>query len=79
LAESVLLALAGAVVGSLLGLALPRLLSQVRAMSGLIEGNIDPLVVVQGIAIALLMGFAGAAYPAYWGASLRPIDALRHK
>ena len=79
LAESVLLALAGAVLGSLLGLVLPRLLSQVRAMSGLIEGNIDPLVVVQGFAIALLMGFAGAAYPAYWGASLRPIDALHHK
>jgi putative ABC transport system permease protein len=79
LAESVLLALAGAALGSLAGLILPRLLAQVRAMSGLIEGNIDPLVVVQGFAIALLMGFAGAAYPAYWGASLRPIDALHHK
>ncbi|HEV3342448.1 MAG TPA: ABC transporter permease, partial [Pirellulales bacterium] len=79
LAESVLLALAGAVVGSLLGLMLPKLLAQVRTMSGLIEGNIDPLVVLQGFGIALLMGFAGAAYPAYWGASLRPIDALHHK
>ncbi|HWB10205.1 MAG TPA: ABC transporter permease [Pirellulales bacterium] len=79
LAESVLLALAGAVLGSLLGLMLPKLLAQVRAMSGLIEGNIDPLVVLQGLAIALLMGLAGAAYPAYRGASLRPIDALHHK
>jgi putative ABC transport system permease protein len=79
LAESILLALAGAMIGSLVGLVLPRLLAQVRAMSGLIEGNIDPMVVVQGFAIALLMGFAGAAYPAYWGASLRPIDALHHK
>jgi putative ABC transport system permease protein len=79
LAESVLLALAGAALGSLIGLILPRLLAQVRAMSGLIEGNIDPLVVIQGVAIALLMGLAGAAYPAYWGASLRPIDALHHK
>lgn len=79
LAESVLLALAGAALGSLAGLILPRLLAQVRAMSGLIEGNIDPVVVMQGVAIALLMGLAGAAYPAYWGASLRPIDALHHK
>jgi putative ABC transport system permease protein len=79
LAESVLLALAGAVLGSALGLVLPRLLAQMRAMSGLIEGNIDPIVVLQGFALALLMGFAGAAYPAYWGASLRPIDALHHK
>lgn len=79
LAESVLLALAGAILGSLVGVVLPRLLAQVRAMSGLIEGNVDPMVVVQGFAIALLMGFVGAAYPAYWGASLRPIDALHHK
>lgn len=78
-AESVLLALAGAMLGSLVGLALPKALAQVRAMSGLIEGNIDPLVVVQGCAVALLMGLLGAAYPAYWGASLRPIDALHHK
>lgn len=77
--ESALLALAGAVLGSALGVILPKLLGQVRTMSGLIEGNIDPVVVLQGFGIALLMGFAGAAYPAYRGASLRPIDALRHK
>jgi putative ABC transport system permease protein len=79
LAESVLLALAGAVLGSLMGLILPKLLAHARTMSGLIEGNIDPMVVLQGFGIALLMGIAGAAYPAYWGASLRPIDALHHK
>lgn len=77
--ESALLALTGAVLGSALGVILPKLLGQVRTMSGLIEGNIDPVVVLQGFGIALLMGFAGAAYPAYRGASLRPIDALRHK
>lgn len=77
--ESALLALAGAVLGSALGVIMPKLLGQVRTMSGLIEGNIDPLVVLQGFGIALLMGFVGAAYPAYRGASLRPIDALRHK
>jgi putative ABC transport system permease protein len=79
LAESALLAVAGAILGSALGVALPKLLGQMRAMSGLVEGSIDPLVVLQGFAIALVMGFAGAAYPAYWGASLRPIDALQHK
>ncbi len=77
--ESALLALTGAVLGSALGVILPKLLGQVRTMSGLIEGNIDPIVVLQGFGIALLMGFAGAAYPAYRGASLRPIDALRQK
>jgi putative ABC transport system permease protein len=79
LAESILLGFAGAAVGSLMGLVLPKVLSQVRAMSGLIEGNIDLIVIVQGFAIALLMSFAGAAYPAYWGGSLQPIDALHHK
>ena len=79
LAESALLALAGAVLGSALGLMFPKLLGQVRAMSGLIEGSIDPVVVLQGFGIALFMGLAGAAYPAYWGASLRPIEALQKK
>jgi putative ABC transport system permease protein len=79
LAESALLALAGAVLGSAMGLVLPKLLGQVRSMSGLIEGNIEPIVVVQGFGIALLMGLLGAAYPAYWGASLRPIEALQKK
>lgn len=78
LAESALLAVAGAVLGSLMGLALPKLLGQVRSMSGLIEGSIDPVILAQGFAIALFMGLAGAAYPALWAASLRPIDAL-HK
>ncbi|HVX15206.1 MAG TPA: ABC transporter permease [Pirellulales bacterium] len=79
LAESALLALTGAVLGSALGLALPKLLGHVRAMSGLIEGTVDPLVVLQGFGIALLMGLVGAAYPAYWGASLRPIEAMQRK
>ncbi|MGH7140609.1 MAG: ABC transporter permease [Pirellulales bacterium] len=79
LVESALLALAGATAGSAVGMMLPKLLGKVRAMSGLIEGNIEPVVVLQGFAIALVMAFAGAAYPAYRGASLRPIDALRHK
>lgn len=77
--ESAMLALAGAVLGSVLGVLLPKMLGQVRTMSGLIEGNTDPLALLEGFGIALLMGIAGAAYPAYRGASLRPIDALRHK
>lgn len=77
--ESAMLALAGAVLGSMLGVLLPKMLGQVRTMSGLIEGNTDPLALLEGFGIALLMGIAGAAYPAYRGASLRPIDALRHK
>jgi putative ABC transport system permease protein len=79
LVESALLAITGAIAGSAVGMVLPKLLGHVRAMSGLIEGSIEPVVVLQGFAIALVMAFAGAAYPAYRGASLRPIDALRHK
>lgn len=79
LVESALLAITGATAGSAVGMVLPKLLGKLRAMSGLIEGNIEPVVVLQGFAIALVMAFAGAAYPAYRGASLRPIDALRHK
>jgi hypothetical protein len=29
--------------------------------------------------MAIFVGVAGAAYPAWWGASLSPIEALRKK
>ncbi|HEV3006844.1 MAG TPA: ABC transporter permease [Pirellulales bacterium] len=79
LAESLLLTLGGAVVGSLAGVAFTRLLSHLPITSGVVQGTIAPRVIVQGFAIALAMGIGGAAYPAYWSTRLRPVEALRAK
>ena len=79
LGESLVLSLAGAVAGSLGAVGATRLLSRLPAVNGLIDGSIGPLVFGQGFAIALAVGFAGAAWPAYHGARLRPADAVRHE
>jgi putative ABC transport system permease protein len=79
LGESVLLSFGGAVIGSAAALLLTRFLSRMPMTSELIEGKIAPVIFVEGFLLALLVGFAGALYPAYWGANLQPIEAMRKK
>ena len=77
--ESLLLSVGGAIVGSIAAVLLTRFLSRMPMTSGLIGGEIAPVIFVEGFLLALLVGFAGALYPAYWGANLRPIEAMRRK
>ncbi len=79
LGESVFLSFGGAIIGSLAAVLLTRLLSHMPITSGLIQGKIAPVIFVEGFLLAMLVGFAGALYPAYWGANLRPIEAMRKK
>jgi putative ABC transport system permease protein len=79
LGESVLLSFGGAVIGSAAALLLTRFLSRMPMTSELIEGKIAPVIFVEGFLLALLVGFAGALYPAFWGANLQPIEAMRKK
>jgi putative ABC transport system permease protein len=75
--EGLLLSVLGGVVGTLAAMAMLSVLSNMPATSGVIDGRIAPAVVAQGFVIAVLVGVAGAAYPAWWGASLLPTEALR--
>jgi len=77
--ESFFLSLGGAVVGALSALGLTHLLSKMPVTAGLVSGDVQPVIVLQGFLLALLVGFVGAIYPAYWGANLSPIEALRRK
>lgn len=79
LMESMLLSLAGGVVGTAGALLLTRFLSTQRSVSGLIVTHVSPDVIVQGFLIAFFVGLLGAAYPAYRGAQLMPTEALRHE
>ena len=53
-------------------------LAQFPRVNGFIEGGIAPVVIVQGVAIAALIGLVGGAYPAIRAARLLPTEAIRH-
>jgi ABC-type antimicrobial peptide transport system permease subunit len=36
-------------------------------------------VILKGFLLAVAIGVGGAIYPAYWGANLRPVEAMRRK
>jgi putative ABC transport system permease protein len=77
--ESVLLSIGGGVIGTAGGLGLIVLLSHFPAVSGVVHAAISPGIVIEGFAIAIFVGIAGAAYPAYRGSRLLPTEALRHE
>jgi putative ABC transport system permease protein len=77
--ESLLLSVGGAAIGTLAAIGLTKFLSGFHVTSGLIQGQIAPAVMVQGTLVAILVGVSGAAYPALWGASQAPTEAMRRK
>jgi putative ABC transport system permease protein len=77
--ESLVLSLAGAVLGILGAVLLVRLLSALPASSGFVHGGIAPEVMAQGLLIALAVGLIGGVYPALRGSRLLPTEALRHE
>lgn len=79
LLESVVLSIIGAAVGSLGAFVLVRLLTQVPAVSGLIDGRIDPIYALYGLGIALVVGFLGGILPAFRASRLLPTEALRYE
>jgi putative ABC transport system permease protein len=77
--ESILLSVGGAALGTAAAIGLTKFLSGFHVTSGLIQGGIAPFVMVQGVLVAILVGVSGAAFPAFWGASQAPTEAMRRK
>ena len=79
LLESVALSIGAGIMGTLAGTGVISLLSLVPVLSGAVHSAISWDIVAKGFMIAVLVGVAGAAYPAFRGSQLLPTEALRHE
>jgi putative ABC transport system permease protein len=79
LAESVTLCALAAVVGVVVGTLAGRLVTELPQIANLINPSYDASVYIRAIGIGLLVGLAGAAYPAVRATRLTPMEALRHE
>jgi putative ABC transport system permease protein len=79
LLEAFLLSVVGALVGTVCSLILLRILTNVPVVNGLIDGRLDPILILEGLLIAVAVGVVGGALPARRAARLLPVVALRHE
>jgi len=78
LVESAVLGLVGGAVGIVLGWGALRFLATVRITANIAQPSIPLLHSVQALAVAVLIGLLAGLVPAYRGARLSPVEALRH-
>ncbi len=77
--ESILLSLAGGLVGVGIGVLLAWLAGRIPGVGAFLEGSFTPGIIMQGMVTALLLGLVGGAYPAWTAANLQPVEALRYE
>jgi len=72
------LGLGGGILGIGFGWGGLRLLSSLPQTASVVSAQIDPLHLVEALGISVLSGLAAGALPAWRGAHLSPVEALRH-
>jgi putative ABC transport system permease protein len=77
--EAALLALAGGVLGVLLGVGLTWQLEQFELLRGKIHAVFSPGLLLLAPLLATATGLAGGLYPAWRAAALSPAQALRQE
>ena len=76
--EAVVLGLVGGVVGLGVGWGGLRLLASMPQTASIASASVTPLHLLEGLGIAVLAGLLAGAVPAWRGAHLSPVEALRH-
>jgi putative ABC transport system permease protein len=79
LGESLFLCVAAAIVGSVVAALAIQALLLVETISSLLEPRYTLDVFIRGLAVAVIVSLAGAAYPAYRAVRLSPMEALRYE
>jgi putative ABC transport system permease protein len=76
--EAVVLGLIGGVVGLGVGWGGLRLLATLPQTASIASASVTPMHLLEGLGISVLSGLLAGAIPAWRGAHLSPIEALRH-
>jgi putative ABC transport system permease protein len=76
--EAAALGLAGGVLGIAVGWGALRLLAALPQTSSIVSASFPVLLLAEALGIAVLAGLAAGAVPAWRGARLSPVEALRH-
>jgi len=76
--EAVVLGLGGGIVGILLGWLALELLSALPQTAGIVFASVPFPLLAEALGIAVLAGLIAGALPAWRGARLSPVEALRH-
>ncbi len=75
--EGVLLSAAGAVLGVILGLVGIRWIMALPQIGAMLQPEVTPILVLEAIGLALLLGAFGGLYPAWRATRMNPVDLLR--
>ena len=76
--EAVVLGVGGGILGIGFGWGILRLLSALPQTATIVSSSLSPLYLCQAFGIAVVSGLIAGAFPAWRGAHLSPVEALRH-
>ncbi|NLF52505.1 MAG: FtsX-like permease family protein [Leptolinea sp.] len=79
LGESILVSLAGGVLGCLLAFVFLISFSNILQSWGGSISNIRPALLLQAFTVVLLLGLTGGVYPAWKASKLQPVEAIRYE
>jgi putative ABC transport system permease protein len=77
--ESLILGAIGAIVGTCGAIVLVKFLTSLPTVNGLLDGEIQPIVVVYGVVLAMFVGLIGGLVPAAIASRMTPTAALRQE